>query len=91
MKTTDKLLPDGLRFTPFYTGCRLQMALGVKREWKKRNDNGKDYPGDPKTAHIHEFHDVIQNSRQLGDIPLSVCIKTLRRAKQVPSGPGPVR
>ena len=41
-KPVDKLLPDSLRFAPFDTGCRLQMALGVKREWKKRYDGSKD-------------------------------------------------
>jgi hypothetical protein len=41
------------------------MALGVKREWKKRNGGGKDYPGRPETAHMHETYDVIQNRCQL--------------------------
>jgi len=30
------------------------MALGVKREWKKHYDGGKDCPGDQETAHMHE-------------------------------------
>ncbi len=46
-KTVNKLLPDNLCFAPFDTGCRLQMALGVKREWKKRYDGSKDYPRPP--------------------------------------------
>jgi hypothetical protein len=41
------------------------MALGVKREWKKRNGGGKDYPGHPETAHMHETYDVIQDCCQL--------------------------
>jgi hypothetical protein len=64
-KTTGQLLPDTFRFATFDTGCRLQMALGVKREWKKRNGGGKDYPGRPETAHMHETYDVIQNRCQL--------------------------
>jgi hypothetical protein len=44
------------------------MALGVKREWKKPNGGGKDYPGHPETAHMHETHDVIQNHCQLNGI-----------------------
>jgi hypothetical protein len=36
------------------------MAFGVKREWKKRNGGGKDYPGHPETAHVHKTHDVTQ-------------------------------
>jgi hypothetical protein len=35
------------------------MVLGVKRKWKKREDCGKDYPGQPETAHMHEIHDVM--------------------------------
>ena len=69
---------DNFRFAAFDAGCRLQMALGVKGEWKKRNDGGKDYPGHPETAHMHETHDVIQNRRQLSDMPFVVGIKTLR-------------
>jgi hypothetical protein len=46
------------------------MALRVKREGKQRNDSGKDQPGDPETAHIHEFHDVTQNSRLSGNISI---------------------
>jgi hypothetical protein len=41
------------------------MALGVEREWKKRNGGGKDCPGHPETTHMHETHDVIQNRCQL--------------------------
>jgi hypothetical protein len=41
------------------------MALGVEREWKKRYDGSKDYPGHPETPHMHETHNVIQNRRRL--------------------------
>jgi hypothetical protein len=41
------------------------MAFGVEREGKKRNGGGKDYPGHPETAHIHETYDVIQDCSQL--------------------------
>src|ERR1700733_14520405 len=71
MKTTDQLVPDSLRFATFDAGCRLQMALGVKRERKKRNDGGKDYSGNPETAQVHESHDVIQDRRQLRTFPFS--------------------
>jgi hypothetical protein len=37
------------------------MALGVKRKWKKHKNGGKDCPGRPETAHMHEIHDVMQN------------------------------
>jgi hypothetical protein len=37
------------------------MALGVKGKRKERKDGGKDYPGQPETAHIHEIHSVTQN------------------------------
>ena len=59
-KTIGQLLPDSFRLATFDTGCRLQMALGVKREWKKCDGGGKDDPGHPETAHMHETHDVIQ-------------------------------
>jgi hypothetical protein len=68
MKTTAQLLLDGLCLAPFDAGCRLQMALGVEREWKKRNNGGKDYTGQPKTAHMHETHDFIPNRRRLREI-----------------------
>jgi hypothetical protein len=54
MKAAAQLLPDSFRLAPFNAGCRLKMALGVKREWKKRNDGDKDDPGHPETAHMHE-------------------------------------
>jgi hypothetical protein len=41
------------------------MALGVEREWKKRNNGSKDYTGQPKTAHMHETHDFTPNRRRL--------------------------
>jgi hypothetical protein len=68
MKTTAQLLLDGLRLAPFDAGCRLQMALGVEREWKKRNNGSKDYTGQPKTAHMHETHDFTPNRRRLREI-----------------------
>jgi hypothetical protein len=37
------------------------MALGVKGKRKERKDGGKDYPGQPETAHMHEIHSVTQN------------------------------
>jgi hypothetical protein len=37
------------------------MALGVKGKWKQRKDGGKDYPGQPETAHVHEIHRVTRN------------------------------
>ena len=58
------------RFATFDAGCRLQMALGVKRKWKKRKDGGKDYPGQPETAHMHEIHDVIPNRRSHSPLAL---------------------
>ena len=61
MKTTGQLLRDTFRFATFDAGCSLQMALGVKRKWKKRKHGGKDYPGQPEMAHMHEIHDVMQN------------------------------
>ena len=69
------------RFAAFDAGCRLQMALGVKRKWKKREDGDKDYPGQPETAHMHEIHDVMQNRRRVkGDQSTSS-----ESAKLVPS------
>jgi hypothetical protein len=52
---------DTFRFATFDARRRLQMVLGVKRKWKKREDCRKDYPGQPETAHTHEIHDVTQN------------------------------
>jgi hypothetical protein len=46
------------------------MALGVKREWKKRYDGSKDYPGHPETPHMHETHIVIQNRRRIRDVDI---------------------
>jgi hypothetical protein len=84
MKTTGQLLPDCFRFTTFDAGCRLKMAFGVKREWKKRNDGDKDYPGDPVTAHMHETHNVTQNRRQLRILTCSDGIKGLQRPNSRP-------
>jgi hypothetical protein len=42
MKTTCQLLLDDFRFATLHPRCRLQMTFGVEREWKKRNDSGKD-------------------------------------------------
>src|SRR5271165_4059165 len=52
-KTTGQLLRDTSRFAAFDARCSLQMVLGVKGKWKERKDGGKDYTGQPKTAHIH--------------------------------------
>ena len=38
-KTTYQLLLDGFRFATLDTGRRLQVALGVKRKWKKCQDS----------------------------------------------------
>ena len=76
-KTAYQLLPDSFRFAALDTGCRLQMALGVKREWKKRYDGAKDYTGHPETAHMHETHDVIQNRRSEGTLTSSAGIEGL--------------
>jgi hypothetical protein len=46
-----------MRFATFDAGCSLQMALGVKRKWKEGKDGGKDYPGQPEMAPMHEIHD----------------------------------
>jgi hypothetical protein len=59
------------------------MALSVKREWKKRYDGGKDYPGHPETGHMHETHDVIQNRRLLRDIDITY--RLFESARLVPS------
>jgi hypothetical protein len=67
MKTTGQLLPDRFRIATFDPGCRFQMALGVKREWKKRNDGGKDYAGHPEAPHMHETHDVLKSRGQLSE------------------------
>jgi hypothetical protein len=37
------------------------MALGVKRKRKERKDSGKDYAGQPETAHMHKIHNGTQN------------------------------
>jgi hypothetical protein len=31
----------------------------VKRKWKKRKDSGKDDPGQPEAAPMHEIHDLM--------------------------------
>jgi hypothetical protein len=54
MKTSFQLLPDSFRFAAFETRRSFQMALGMKREWQKRNDGCKNYSGHPETAQIHE-------------------------------------
>jgi hypothetical protein len=62
-KTTGQLLLDCSRFATFDAGCRLQMALGVKREGEQRNDGYEDYSGHPETTYTHETDDFIQNRR----------------------------
>jgi len=61
MKAAYQLLPDSFRLTTLDAGGRLQVALGVKREWKKGQDGEEDYTGQPETAHMHETHNVIEN------------------------------
>jgi hypothetical protein len=46
------------------------MALGVKREWENRKDGREHHPGRPETAHMHESHDLLENRRQLKDMPI---------------------
>ncbi len=46
-KTSRQLLRDNFRFAAFDAGRGLQMALGVKRKWKKSKDGGKHNPGQP--------------------------------------------
>jgi len=60
-KASGQLLRDTFRFATFDARCSLQMALGVKGKWKERKDGGKDYPGQPETANMHEIHNVTQN------------------------------
>jgi hypothetical protein len=61
MKASGQLLRDLSCFTAFDARCSLQMALGVKGKRKERKNGGKDYPGQPETAHMHEIHMVTQN------------------------------
>jgi hypothetical protein len=70
METGCQLLPDSLRLAAFDTGCRFQATLGVKREWKQRKDGGKDYPGHPEMAHMHETDDATSGRKQLRGIHL---------------------
>ena len=70
MKTGDQLLLDHFGFAAFDVSCRLQMALGVKGEWEKRNDGYKDYSGQPETAYMHKTHDFIQVGRELSRLIL---------------------
>jgi hypothetical protein len=65
METSAQFLLDTFRVATFDSGRRLQMALSVKREWKKRNDGGKDYPGHPEASPMRETHDVLKNRSQL--------------------------
>jgi hypothetical protein len=81
MKPSGQLLRDNFRFATFDAGCRLQMAPGVKREWKKRNDGGKDYTGYTETAHTRVAHHAKQNRRQLRIVTLSARPEELQRAK----------
>jgi len=37
------------------------MALGVKGKWKERKGSGKDYPGQPETAHMRKIHNSAKN------------------------------
>jgi hypothetical protein len=38
------------------------MALGVKGKWKKCKSCGKDYPGQPEMAHMHEIQLMVLHS-----------------------------
>jgi hypothetical protein len=33
----------------------------MKGKWKERKNSGKDQPGEPETAHMHEIHSFTQN------------------------------
>jgi len=56
METSGQLLRDSLCFAAFDTGCRLQMALGVKRIGKEREDSGKNNSGQPEAAQVYRIH-----------------------------------
>jgi hypothetical protein len=61
------------------------VAFGVKREWKKGNDGGEDYSGNPETAYMHGTHDVIQDRRQLRGIPFLYRYRRTSDAKRCPA------
>jgi hypothetical protein len=42
------------------------MALGVKGKWKQHKDGGKDYPGQPETAHMGGSHKVMRTPADAG-------------------------
>ncbi len=67
MKPSGQLSRDNFRFAAFDAGCSLQMALGVKRKWKKCKNCDKNYPGYPEMAQMHQTHDLMQqlNLRKL--------------------------
>jgi len=58
-KTSCQLLGDNVRFATLHAGCSLQMALGVYRKWEKHKGGDKHYAGQPKTAPMHEIHDLM--------------------------------
>jgi hypothetical protein len=72
VETGYQLIPDGFRLAAFDPGCSLQVALGVKREWKQRNDRDKDYPGHPKTAHMHKNDDAITAKQKSSSLPAPI-------------------
>src|SRR5580704_1639016 len=78
-KTADQLLPDCFRVAALDTGGRLKVALGVKRERKKRYYGGKHYTSRPEMAHTHETHDVIPNRCKRRDIDTPASIEELQR------------
>jgi hypothetical protein len=59
MKTAVQLLRDRFRLAAFHSGRGLKVALGVKGKWKKYKNRGKDYPGQPEMAHMHEIHPMV--------------------------------
>src|SRR6201997_4285244 len=77
MKARGQLLRHFSRLATFDASCGLQMALGVKGKWKKRQDGGQDYPGEPETAQMHKVHSVAkslnvkdsQPARRAGSLP----------------------
>jgi hypothetical protein len=84
MKTSVQLLAQNFRLAAFDARRRFQIAFGVKREWKKGNDGGEDYSGNPETAHMHGTHDVIQDRGRLRDIRFLHRYRRTSGAKKVP-------
>ena len=64
MKALRKLLRDTLGLAALDPGSGFEVALRVKGEGKKHKNGGKDYPGQPETAHIATTYHAIQDCRQ---------------------------